>query len=55
MSGMYFLKGVGVGRVAGATAALLVMPKKQQKPTACGKAIKTVSEIIDSIADTLTH
>ena len=55
MSGMYFLKGLGVGMVAGATVALVAMPKKKAQKNICGKAIKTVGDIIDDIADNLTH
>lgn len=55
MSGMYFVKGLGVGMVAGATVALIAMPKKKAEKNNCGKAIKTIGEIIDNIADTITH
>ncbi len=49
MSGMYFMKGVGVGMVAGAAVAVLAMPKKKKPQTAYKKAIKTVGDIIDDI------
>ncbi len=55
MSNMYFLKGVGIGMIAGATAALVAMPKKKASKNTAGRALKSIGEIIEGITETITH
>jgi gas vesicle protein len=54
MSGYYFLKGLGVGAAVSAAVALIAIPKRHRGRTKVGKAVRSFSEIIDTIANTVT-
>ena len=48
MNKMSFVKGIGVGMVVGAAAGMLAMPKKQK--FTIGKALRSVGDVVDSVA-----
>lgn len=54
MNNMNFLKGMGLGLVIGAAAAagMTIKPKKKHC-SMIGKALKSVGEVIDGVADSL--
>ncbi|MDR0937596.1 MAG: hypothetical protein LBM98_13050 [Oscillospiraceae bacterium] len=58
MSGYYFLKGAGIGAVAGLAIGLALSPKRDKKVSEArrfaGKAIRTFGDIADAIANTIT-
>jgi len=54
LSGYYFLKGLGVGAAVGATVALIAVPKRNHGRTKVGNAVRSFSEIIDTIANTVS-
>ena len=43
------VKGIGIGMVAGAAIGMLVAPKKKNKPSMVGKAVKAAGEVIDNV------
>jgi hypothetical protein len=51
-----FLKGMGLGIVAGTTIAMMVSPpdKKKLMHSRMGRTIKTVGDIVEGIADAVS-
>ncbi len=45
---MSFVKGMSIGMAAGAAIGMLVMPKKQKSTV--GKALRSVGNVVDSVA-----
>ncbi|MDR0858286.1 MAG: hypothetical protein LBN97_04575 [Oscillospiraceae bacterium] len=58
MSGYYFLKGAGIGAVAGIAIGLALSTKRNSKISQArrfaGKAVRTFGDIADAIANTIT-
>ncbi len=54
MNNMNFLKGMGIGLMIGAaaTAGMTIKPKKKHC-NMIGKALKSMGEVIDGIADSM--
>lgn len=52
MNKMNFLIGMGMGIAVGSTAAMLMRPKKNVR-SALGRTLKSMSEVADSITDTM--
>ena len=48
-----FLIGMGMGLVAGGCAMAAMRPKKRTVKSALGKTLKTMSEMADSISDSM--
>ena len=48
-----FYVGMGMGIVAAGTVAMVMRPKKQSTKSTVGKALKTMSEVADSISDVM--
>jgi len=47
-----FLKGIGLGVMAGAAVGAMMMPRKKTKlKKAAGKAMKTVGHVMEEISD----
>ena len=56
MNNMDFIKGIGIGVVAGATIGMAVSPmcgKKKRVKTICGRVLKTAGEIVENVSNTL--
>lgn len=52
MNKMSFIKGMGVGVVVGSVVGMAVMPKKTKSNT-IGKAIRSVGDVVENVANTL--
>ena len=49
-----FLRGMGVGVLAGAAIGAVMMPKKKHSMKAtAGKALKTVGEVMENLSDNM--
>lgn len=48
-----FIKGVGVGMIAGAAAAFAMPLKKPMKKTVAGKALKAAGDIVENISEAM--
>lgn len=48
-----FVKGVGIGMVAGAAVSAMCMPKRKNAKTTAGKMVKTASRILNDVQDTM--
>ena len=53
MDRMDFIKGMGIGVVAGATIGMAIAPKKKEHKGLAGKAIKAAGEIVENISDAM--
>lgn len=55
MKAMDFAKGMGIGLAVGAAAGMAAMGpgKKKSSKTMTGRAVKAISEVMDSIADSM--
>ena len=53
MNSMDFIKGMGIGLVAGAVVGMAVTPKKKNMKSVTGKALKTAGEIVENISDAI--
>ena len=54
MNSMDFIKGMGIGMVAGTARSMAVMPKKKNNlKSVTGKALKTAGEIVENISDAI--
>jgi len=53
MNKMDFIKGVGLGMVAGAAVSMMCTPKKKHAKTTAGKMIKTAGRILNDVQDTM--
>lgn len=56
MNNMDFIKGMGIGVIAGATIGMAAVPKKKKSPTAksiAGKALRTAGDIVENISDAM--
>lgn len=51
MNKMSFLKGIGVGAAMGAAIGMIAMPKHGK--FRIGKALKSMGDVVDNVADTL--
>ena len=51
MNKMSFLKGLGVGAAMGAAVGMIAMPK--QKKFKIGEALKSMGDVVNSVAGTL--
>ena len=51
MNNMSFFKGMGIGVMVGSVAGMIAAPKK--KPIRIGKALKSMGDVVDSVASTL--
>lgn len=51
MNKMSFLKGVGIGAAMGAAVSMLAAPKHSK--FRIGKALKSMGDVVDNVADTL--
>lgn len=51
MHNMSFIKGMGLGLIAGSVAAMVVTPKKKKMNV--GKTLRSVGEAIDSVAGSI--
>ena len=49
MKSVNFVKGVGIGMVAGAMLSTIMKPRKKSLKSTAGKAIKAAGEVVDSI------
>ena len=52
MNNMNFLKGVGVGLVAGSVIGMVSAPRKRGK-SVIGKCLKGMGEIIENVSDAM--
>lgn len=52
MNNMSFIKGIGVGMVVGSIAGMVVSPKKNHK-TSVSKALKSIGDVMDSVAGSI--
>ena len=48
-----FIKGIGIGMVAGAAVSMMCMPKKKRAKTTAGRMVKTASRILNDVQDTM--
>ena len=48
-----FYVGMGMGIMAAGTVAMIMRPKKHNMKSSMGKALKTMSEVADSISDAM--
>lgn len=53
MNQMQFAKGMGVGLVVGATAGMVIKPKKKSGKKVISDAVKAVGDITETICDTM--
>lgn len=55
MNNMDFIKGIGVGVVAGATIGMAISPieKKKNAKSLAGRVLKTAGQVVENIASTL--
>ena len=51
MNNMSFVKGMGLGLLAGSVAVMVVAPKKKKMHV--GKALRSVGDAIDSVAGSI--
>jgi gas vesicle protein len=51
--GMNFLKGMGMGLVAGSVIGMVVAPKKSGNKRTIGRYLRGVGEIIDNVTDAM--
>ena len=51
MNNMSFFKGMGIGVMVGSVAGMIAAPKK--KSIRIGKALKSMGDVVDSVASTL--
>jgi gas vesicle protein len=50
---MSFLKGVGMGIVAGSLISMVVMPRKSGSKKTIGKYLRNVGDIIENVTDAM--
>lgn len=48
-----FIKGVGIGMLAGAAVGAACMPKRKHAKTTAGRMVKTASRILNDVQDTM--
>ena len=53
MRNMDFIKGLGVGVIAGATIGMAVVPKKKTSKSVAGKALRAAGDIVENITDAM--
>ena len=53
MNAKNFAKGVGVGMAVGAAAGLMMQPQKKRANGIVADAVRTVSDVTDTIRDTM--
>lgn len=53
MGQMQFAKGMGIGLVVGATAGMVMKPKKKSGKKLVSDAVKAVGDITETICDTM--
>ncbi len=51
MNNMSFIKGMGVGLMVGSMVGMMAMPRK--KKFNIGKALKSMGDVVDNVADTI--
>lgn len=54
MNSTTFMKGVGLGMVAGATVGMVVAKNQKKSKSFTNKALKTAGEVMGSISDAIT-
>mgnify|MGYP007070208690 CR=1 FL=1 len=52
MNKMSFVKGMGIGAAVGAAVGMMAAPKKGKSPM-ISKALKSMGDVVDSVAGTL--
>ncbi len=52
MNKMSFIKGMGVGLAVGSMVGMVAAPKKQKSST-IGKAIRSVGDVVENVANTI--
>ena len=50
MNNMSFIKGIGIGMIAGAAVGMVAAPKKK---SGIGKAIKNIGAAVESVTETI--
>lgn len=55
MNNMDFIKGMGIGVIAGATIGMAVVPKKKgtNAKSFAGKALRAAGDIVENISDAM--
>lgn len=53
VNNMSFLKGVGMGIVAGSLISMVVMPRKSGSKKTIGKYLRNVGDIIENVTDAM--
>ena len=53
MKNVNFVKGIGLGMLAGAMLSTLMMPRRKSLKSSAGKAIKAAGEVVDSITSAM--
>ncbi len=51
MNNMSFIKGMGVGLMVGSMVGMMAMPRK--KKFNIGKALKSMGDVVDNVADAI--
>ena len=51
MNNMSFVKGMGIGLMVGSMVGMMASPKK--KTFNIGRALKSMGDVVDSVADTI--
>ena len=53
INNLNFLKGMGVGLVAGGVISMVATPKKSHSKNVVGKCLKGMGEIIENVSDAM--
>lgn len=53
MKNMDFIKGLGIGAIAGATIGMAIVPKKKSSKSMAGKALRAAGDIVENISDAI--
>ncbi len=48
-----FVKGLGLGMVAGASIGMAIAPKKKRSKSVAGKALRTAGDIVENVSSAL--
>ena len=55
MERSHFMRGVGLGMLAGAVVGMIVSPGKKELKQTANKAVQAVSNAADSISNAINH